>query len=56
MREPKPLLVRGDIVRLRGRTAVGILREVNERGWASVDWNPDAKGAAIVHIRELELA
>lgn len=51
--EPVPVV--GDRVRLRGREPVGVLRQIDaESSWARVEWDSDAKGPDICHLRELQ--
>lgn len=43
----------GDNVRLRGRPAWGVLKSVDVRLWAQVDWAEGAAGPKFVHLHEL---
>lgn len=45
----------GDRVRLRGRSATGVLRSVRENNkWSDVEWDANTPGPRIVHLFELE--
>lgn len=46
----------GDRVKLRGKAASGTLTHMNDRKWARVDWDENARGPLVVHLFELEKA
>ena len=46
---------RRDIVRLRGRTAEGVLKTIDPVSlWACVEWFPGKEGPRYCHLFELE--
>jgi hypothetical protein len=46
----------GDTVKLRGRPAVGVLLQVDNRLWSWVKWNDGTPAPRICHLYELEKA
>lgn len=45
----------GDRVKLRGRNAVGTLRQLDRSTlWSHVQWDDGLEGPSVVHLHELE--
>lgn len=53
-KEPPDLPEVNDRVKLRGRDAVGILRQINARNWARIEWDVPGSAPRICHLYELE--
>ena len=54
MKKPPNTPEKGDRFSLRGRTASGRLRDVNERLWAAVDWDAGVEAPKLCHLYELQ--
>ena len=46
----------GDKARMRGRTLIGVVKEIHANNWTRVWWGDDesAQGPKFVHLHELE--